>query len=245
MKTKIAALLAFLSAAVLLRADEEKPSSDAAKGVDAIIQSHQKEETAWMNKMRAAKREEQQELMKQRPDPAKAVEALQKEIEKDPASESALKAIDFIAMRTMQIPDSVLELAAKHHLDKDGLANLVMRVAMNPAAKSPAAKAFLKAVEESKNKTLQGAAAYAAVAAQQGDEEKFAAAAEKFLAKFPDFTLNGRKISKMLEGKVKSAMLLGIGKEAPEIEGEDVDGKKMKLTDYRGKVVVLDFWGYW
>ena len=38
---------------------------------------------------------------------------------------------------------------------------------------------------------------------------------------------------------------LGIGKVAPEIEGEDVDGKKFKLSDYRGKVVVIDFWGDW
>jgi cytochrome oxidase Cu insertion factor (SCO1/SenC/PrrC family) len=38
---------------------------------------------------------------------------------------------------------------------------------------------------------------------------------------------------------------LAIGKVAPEIEGKDVDGKKFKLSEYRGKVVVLDFWGDW
>jgi hypothetical protein len=38
---------------------------------------------------------------------------------------------------------------------------------------------------------------------------------------------------------------LGIGKVAPDIAGEDVDGKKFKLSDYRGKVVLLDFWGDW
>jgi len=38
---------------------------------------------------------------------------------------------------------------------------------------------------------------------------------------------------------------LQIGKEAPEIEGEDVDGVNFKLSDYRGKVVVIDFWGIW
>ena len=31
----------------------------------------------------------------------------------------------------------------------------------------------------------------------------------------------------------------------PEIKGEDVDGKSFKLSDYRGKVVVIDFWGDW
>jgi hypothetical protein len=38
---------------------------------------------------------------------------------------------------------------------------------------------------------------------------------------------------------------LSVGKTAPEIEGEDLDGKKFKLSDYRGKVLVLDFWGNW
>ena len=37
---------------------------------------------------------------------------------------------------------------------------------------------------------------------------------------------------------------LSVGKEAPDIEGEDQDGKRFKLSDYRGKVVLLDFWSY-
>ena len=36
-----------------------------------------------------------------------------------------------------------------------------------------------------------------------------------------------------------------IGRPAPEIVGEDIDGVPMRLSDYRGKVVVLDFWGHW
>jgi hypothetical protein len=36
-----------------------------------------------------------------------------------------------------------------------------------------------------------------------------------------------------------------IGTVAPDIEGEDLDGNRFKLSDYRGKVVVLDFWGHW
>lgn len=37
----------------------------------------------------------------------------------------------------------------------------------------------------------------------------------------------------------------GLGKIAPDILGVDLDGKPMKLSDYRGKVVLLDFWGFW
>ncbi len=38
---------------------------------------------------------------------------------------------------------------------------------------------------------------------------------------------------------------LGIGSVCPEISGSDVDGVKFSLADYKGKVVMLDFWGFW
>jgi thiol-disulfide isomerase/thioredoxin len=38
---------------------------------------------------------------------------------------------------------------------------------------------------------------------------------------------------------------LAVGKPAPEIEGVDFDGKPLKLSDFKGKVVVLVFWGSW
>lgn len=38
---------------------------------------------------------------------------------------------------------------------------------------------------------------------------------------------------------------MGVGNQALDIEGEDLDGKFFKLSDYRGKVVLLDFWGDW
>jgi thiol-disulfide isomerase/thioredoxin len=36
-----------------------------------------------------------------------------------------------------------------------------------------------------------------------------------------------------------------LGKPAPDIVGKDLDGKTLRLSDYRGKVVVLTFWGSW
>jgi hypothetical protein len=38
---------------------------------------------------------------------------------------------------------------------------------------------------------------------------------------------------------------LQVGMEVPDIEAEDVDGAEFKLSEYRGKIVFLDFWGDW
>jgi hypothetical protein len=35
------------------------------------------------------------------------------------------------------------------------------------------------------------------------------------------------------------------GSAAPETAGEDLDGVVFRLSDYRGQVVLLDFWGNW
>jgi len=71
---------------------------------------------------------------------------------------------------------------------------------------------------------------------------------ESLIANYPD--LKPRKGSKqtfkdMAGGALFEINNLSIGKVAPDIEGEDLDGKSFKLSDYRGKVVVLDFWGDW
>jgi hypothetical protein len=36
-----------------------------------------------------------------------------------------------------------------------------------------------------------------------------------------------------------------VGQIAPEIDGEDLEGNRFRLSDYRDRVVVLTFWGDW
>ncbi len=38
---------------------------------------------------------------------------------------------------------------------------------------------------------------------------------------------------------------LAVGTIAPEIAGVDTDGTEFKLSDYKGKIVMVDFWGDW
>jgi hypothetical protein len=52
----------------------------------------------------------------------------------------------------------------------------------------------------------------------------------------------GSTIGEGAEAGLFEVRRLVVGKVAPEIEGEDQDGRRFKLGDYRGKVVLIDFW---
>jgi hypothetical protein len=54
----------------------------------------------------------------------------------------------------------------------------------------------------------------------------------------------GTTVAQRARAELFGVRNLSVGKEAPDIEGEDQDGRRFKLSDYRGRVVLLDFWSY-
>ena len=52
----------------------------------------------------------------------------------------------------------------------------------------------------------------------------------------------GGTVGEKAQLELDDILHLAVGKVAPEIEGQDQDGRKFKLSDYRGKLVLLDFW---
>jgi peroxiredoxin len=66
-----------------------------------------------------------------------------------------------------------------------------------------------------------------------------------FAPKWAKVKSDGRTLADYAKPRLEAMRSLAVGKVAPEIEGQDIDGKPMKLSDYRGKVVVLSFWRSW
>ena len=116
---------------------------------------------------------------------------------------------------------------------------------------SPEAEKFVRAVlEKNPTKEAQGLACYALARYlknnARGDVNKeWEGLFERAAEKYGDVKYGTRTVADMAKGELFEIRNLAIGKTAPDIEGEDIDGKKFKLSDYRGKVVVLDFWGNW
>ena len=97
---------------------------------------------------------------------------------------------------------------------------------------------ILKSVAANK-KSLAGF--YAATSLDQYKyEQQLVAYADDIKGEFKDNPAVQRFISQMENIKPVS-----IGHKAPEFESQSIDGKPVKLSDYKGKYVMVDFWASW
>jgi hypothetical protein len=94
---------------------------------------------------------------------------------------------------------------------------------------------------------LYGQEYLADLLAQDRDQavKEIEAVFERAAEKFGEVTLSaGDTVAERAKAELFEVRNLRVGKEAPDIEGEDQDGMRFKLGDYRGKVVLLDFWSH-
>lgn len=68
---------------------------------------------------------------------------------------------------------------------------------------------------------------------------------ERVISEFGDVKSSRGPLEDTAKSELYEMRHLAIGMVAPEIEGEDLDGQPLKLSEYRSKVVLLDFWGHW
>ena len=60
-----------------------------------------------------------------------------------------------------------------------------------------------------------------------------------------DQSLREMPLGKEMQGAIDIALRTEVGATAPNFEKVDKEGNTIRLSDYRGKYVLLDFWGSW
>ncbi|MVN21967.1 TlpA disulfide reductase family protein [Mucilaginibacter arboris] len=97
---------------------------------------------------------------------------------------------------------------------------------------------ILKFVNENKNSL---ASFYAAMSLDQMKYEKeLVAYADELKGKFP-----GNQAVMQFEKHMELVKPVSVGHQAPDFSIPGIDGKPVKLADYKGKYVMLDFWASW
>ena len=220
---------------------------DITAEVRAAIEDYDAQYSAWVGKMRAASEEEREALYDERPSPVTTCAKLLELAAKEPASDGGFEAYQWVMRTGSPSQQKACALAlATHHLESEALAEVAMGLAYADASVLPALE---KIAAGSPHRAVQGCAKYVMgkLLAESGETEKGRALIEEVVEKYGDVKVYGgrRELGPLAEGMLFEATRLQIGMETPDIDGEDIDGVAFKLSDYRGKVVMLDFWGDW
>lgn len=106
--------------------------------------------------------------------------------------------------------------------------------------------ALVEKVKEEKIVFIKGnPSSYAAMYLLSGMRNDFTL--EDYAATFTSFDQKLREmpLGKELQKTIDIALRTEVGAIAPNFEKMDKDGNTVRLSDYRGKYVLLDFWGSW
>jgi peroxiredoxin len=172
-----------------------------------------------------------------------------------PADDVALDALVWIVENDdpegpFQQLDEVLNLIEKHHVGSPRLKSVIPSLASSASLLADALLEVL--VEKGGDRAVRGAACFFLASSRyERLDEKALAGVEILLERVKKEYANIRlddedkTLGAMADALLYEVKYLQPGKVAPDIEGTDAYGKRMKLSDQRGKVVMLVFWGSW
>ncbi|HEV8000305.1 MAG TPA: redoxin domain-containing protein [Planctomycetaceae bacterium] len=185
--------------------------------------------------------------------------------EKEPAANTGYQAF-VAAMYVVRDSDvgltnNVIDRAVKH-LTTDCLTNPEIGRATLLAASLPhrAARRLIQSVlDKSTHRDARGLACFALLKNLQSEREQTTDPVslkriDKQVAKlvqridrqeFGEVSIDDRPLAEAVKALAAPKPQLSLGSPAPEIVGKDLEGARIKLSDYRGKVVMLVFWANW
>lgn len=240
-------------------------AADDAKTADSPLQAE-------YDKYKAAVKEKMDEVRKAAPVYRKELESEVREYqvieldklfelaEKEPTTEPAFQVFSelmFTALDKGKMTKA-RDLVVQHHLAQPHVKKILFDLAYSP---DPKADELLSGViAKNRDKDALGHAHVAlgmvlkakAKATTGQEKTDLAKKAVESLAtakaKYADVKAGDGTVGKLADGllaALKLADQLQVGKAVPDIVGEDLDGKAFKLSDYKGKVVMLSFWATW
>lgn len=239
----------------------QDPRADQAAQVEAVIAEYDAAYARWYDAYIESQGANADELPGRRPYALRLLEVARR----SPASDAAFRACAWTLEPggEPETMDAALELLAEHHARRGGIEEIALTVRGGSAA----ANRFLAAVEGGIESTEdRGRICYELARGSiralwdphlsAEERARFEALAERCLARCADEfalvpvprpgeedappTLRARSQRDVFELRH-----LTPGKPAFEIRGEDLAGEAFTLSEQRGKVVMLDFWGHW
>ncbi|WP_319609417.1 hypothetical protein [Oceaniferula marina] len=232
----------------LVPAAQAEPSKESAKKqIEAITSAFDKEVKAFYAELRKVKdRDKRNELFKERPDSKASVGQILALVKQDPKAEGVEDGLAWSVRRARpQQSQEILELLLTHYKDSKVLGSLAQNYGRS-WGEHGIKELRLIADKAGSEKVRQGAMYYlGSKLGRQEATKKEGLEVMKKLQQTPGLAESNPRLFEQVKGEIFVAENLSVGCKAPDIVGKDQDDKEFKLSDYKGQVVLLDFWGIW
>jgi len=238
-------------------------ASATQPGAALVQKEYQVSMEKWTLELKIANTaESRQAVMQKRPDPYAYSRRMWKEIAPSLKDEWTLEpAAWFLSLTSglmTQNPDggtsptfaketdAIRAAIDAHHTGSNKLAPVCLALA---SRSDPKALSLLDKIESNNpDKKVQGVAALAAamVIKSLGDDaelmKKRLTLIRKAIIQSADVELNGTTVAKLADDELYIIKFLTKGRVAPDLQGVDSGGRPVRLSDHKGKVIVLMFW---
>jgi hypothetical protein len=252
------AATALCVAPVLLASQDPKPV-EPAQQLEQVRQDFEEDRQSLREKMRAAEDdsaqmkfyEELQALVKQTVGDMRAI------ADSAPGTETAAEAWAFVLqyapqVRNLEVAGKAFDTLVNAHLAspvwKD-LAETISYIGDSGLNARKVEQNLRTLMEKSPQQVVQAAAMFALGTTLAASEEKAKhdeglGLLRRLQKEFAE-AKEAADFVQRAEGTLFQLEKLQIGMPCPDFEASDENGVKFKLSEYKGKVVLLDFWGFW
>jgi hypothetical protein len=235
--------------------EAQAPENDQAKKLEDLVKRLDAARKALEEKLKAAKSDDEREKIWKAESPAKVfVPEFQALAEAAKGTEVAARSLVQVYALAGDDAPEIAKAAARKLLDEyigsPELAGLILGLE-NVLGETESAQALARLKEKNSTRPVQAMLLFAEaqkIESEKGeDAPELHALYEHLATEFKDVRLPRGEgtLGDLAAGWLFVRDNLVVGKAAPDFETVDEGGVKWKLSDYKGKVVVLDFWGEW
>ncbi len=231
----------------------EAPAGEVLDRIETLITTYEDSVRANTLKMIEAKTEEEKAQYRASvPSVAPYAPEVLAIVKANPGDPDIVRGVTWLVIQASSTPEGqeALTMLGTDFATSPGIAEAVKRLEFQPLELVEPILAKIRT--ESPHAEEKAAAIFALGmihfrrSAQHPDStDKAIALFQEIVSEHPDTAIHGFKLSDQASQMLFEMTRLAEGNEAPEIEGFDASGQSFKLSDYRGKHVVLCFWGGW
>jgi hypothetical protein len=243
------AALAIPTLAILLPAQVAAPA-DNQSSISAIIDGYHRATQQFRERSRGVRGEERQKLEAERPSVFDTARAMAKAIERTPADPAVIDAAGWILNNAPEkdVLAVLIPALKTHHARSEEIASFCLLAAREAGEQFAGLMETISTDNPHPPARAAGAFALGCILRDSDDPAKQARAEQVFasvIANHRDVAMGDFSFARAADDALFKLQHLRVGKSAPEIEAEDANGTKFKLSDHRGKALVVSFFGFW